>query len=486
MRAVKKYLLLISVFCLFMTIVRAQEQPPAPSAPKPVKVPAVSESKLANGLSVSVVQRSASPIVTVNFLVRRGASAEPENKAGLAYLTASMLSKGTKTRSATEIAEAIEFLGGSISSGASWNNSVVSVTVTSDKVAQAMAIMSDLILHPKFDQEELDLLKSQTLDGLAYNLKQPSSLAGYVASKYSFGEHPAGGTPASIASITKADIEEFYANNYLSDYSFLIFTGNITALKASAAARQYLGSMKKYVQNGPPAMRLMRLGLDQPASQALSRILVIDLPKSGQASVGYYKRNTGGGLRDTYFYEASVMNSVLGGGYSSRLNMEIRIKRGLSYGAGSNFAWRNGAMNFSARAQTKNESAAQVAELVLTELKRLTAETVSIDELTPRKSVLTGTFGRNLETSSGLATALAELYTFYVPSKELNSYVTKVNGVTGAQVRSFASQAMLGGDIVIVGDYSIFKDDLAKRFPGMKVEVISADDLDLSKDSLRK
>jgi zinc protease len=166
--------------------------------------------------------------------------------------------------------------------------------------------------------------------------------------------------------------------------------------------------------------------------------------------------------------------------------MEIRIKRGLSYGAGSSFAWRWNSMNFATRAQTKNESAAQVAELVLVELNKLTNTSVSGDELVPRKSVLSGNFGRNLETTVGLASALAELYTFGVPTSELNSYVTNVNGVTDEQIREFASRAILGGDIIIVGDYSILKDDLAKRFPDIKVEVIKAAELDLSKDNLRK
>ena len=465
----------------------AQETPPAPGAPKSVKVPAVQEKKLANGLTVAVVERNSVPLVTINLLVRSGASSEAANKAGLADITASMLTKGTTTKSATQIAEAVEFLGGSINSGAGWNSSFVSITVTSDKVDQAMAILSDVVLNPQFDEKELDLLKSQTLDGLTYNLKQPSSLANYVASKYSFNEHPAGGTPESIASITKGDIQAFYSKSFLSDLSVLIFTGNISTANASTAAQKYLGVMKKYVQQGEPSMRAERIGLpvgDVPRSAR--RILVVDLPKSGQASVGYYKPNQGVGRRDPMYYQASVMNSVLGGGYSSRLNMEIRIKRGLSYGAGSSFAWRWNAINFSTRAQTKNESAAQVAELVMQELNKLTDTLVTGEELLPRKSVLTGNFGRSLETTGGLANALADLYAFKIPATELNSYVSKVNGVTDAEIKEFSSRAILGGDIIIVGDYSIFKDDLAKRFPGITVDVIKADELDLSKDNLRK
>ena len=134
---------------------------------------------------------------------------------------------------ATQIAEAVEFLGGSINSGAGWNSSFVSLTVTSDKVEQAMAILADVVINPAFDQKELDLLKAQTLDGLTYNLKQPSFLANYAASKYSFYEHPAGGTPSSIASITTADVRSFHADEYVPASSVLIFTGDISLASAS-------------------------------------------------------------------------------------------------------------------------------------------------------------------------------------------------------------------------------------------------------------
>lgn len=470
-------LILLCVLCASAVNLFAQEQPPAPAAPKSVTVPAVKETKLKNGLTVAVVERKSSPLVTVYLLIKSGASAEGDDKAGLANLTADMLTKGTKTRSATQIAEEMEFLGGSINSGAGWNNSFVSITVTPDKLDKAMAILADVVLNPAFKQEELDLLKTQALDGLTYNLKQPSFLANYVASKYSFGEHPAGGTPGSLASITTSDVATFHSGNYRSDRAVLIFTGDILLTRAAAAAAKSLGNMK-----GSEELRGSGSDCDPGHPGPLfQRLLVVDLPNSGQAAVNYYKQIDCTGRKSSSFYPASVMNSVLGGGYSSRLNYEIRIKRGLSYGAGSNLGWRISRSNFATRTQTKNESAAEVVELVLAEIKRLTEGTIPAEELTPRKSVLTGGFGRNLETTNGLAGAAADLYSFGIPTSELNKYVGSVNAVTDAQIRDFAKANLLGGDVIIVGDYSVFKDDLAKRFPDMKVEVVKADGLDLSK-----
>jgi zinc protease len=458
--------------------IAAQETPPAPGTPRSVTVPPVQQEKLANGLTVAVVERKTVPLVTIQLLVKSGADSEPDDKAGLANLTADMLTKGTSTKSATQIAEAIEFLGGSINTGAGWNGSFLSLTVTSDKVEQAVAILSDLILNPKFDQKELDLLKTQALDELTYNLKQPSFIGGYAASKFSYAEHPAGGTPASIGAVTRADVAAFHHSNYLPNNSVLIFTGDISKADAAKIAGKAFSTWK-------PGSMAPKAVIKRAAGNG-GRILVIDLPKAGQAAVTYARPLSGIGRASDSYFPAIVLNAVLGNGYSSRLNMEIRIKRGLSYGAGSAFSWRPANSNFSARTQTENRSAAEVAELVMAELQKLKDTDVSAAELVPRKSVLTGNFGRDLETTAGLAGAVSDLYSFNIPTSALNTYMANVNAVRDAQIKSFAAENLAGGDIIIVGDYSIFKDDLAKRFPNTKIEVINAADLDLSKLGLIK
>jgi zinc protease len=247
-------LTLLAAFALFLCAstvqTLAQEVIPAPGSPRSVSIPAVKETKLKNGLTVAVVEKKGLPFVTVQLLVKRGADSEDKKKAGLANLTASMLTKGTKTKSATQIAEEIEFLGGSIFSSAGWQNSGVGMSITSDKFDQAMAIMSDVTLNPSFTKDELDLEKSQALDELTYNLTQPGFLANYAASKYSFGEHPTGGTPASLASITRNDVSDYYSKNYRPDESILIFVGDISQANATAAAGKYFGGWINPNRNG--------------------------------------------------------------------------------------------------------------------------------------------------------------------------------------------------------------------------------------------
>ncbi|MBA3692933.1 MAG: insulinase family protein, partial [Acidobacteria bacterium] len=340
--------------------------------------------------------------------------------------------------------------------------------------------------------------KTQTNDELNVSLKQPGSLASFVASRYTFGEHNAIGTPESLKSITQADITKFYRESYKPESAVLIFAGDISSEKANALAKKFFGTWKKTSQKLvkevpqiPDDSKGMIVISNLPIIQ---RILVIDLPNSGQAAVTYAKKLSEGRVScngnkcatDETFYPSAVANTVLGGGYSARLNSEIRIKRGLSYGASSNLASRSSQTNLLARAQTKNVSAAEVAELVAAEIGKLGSTNVETTELTPRQLTLTGAFGNSLETTDGLAAKLVELYTFGLSADELNSYMTSVRNVSAEQVKNFASANLNGGDIIIVGDAKTFMDDLKKRFPTQKIEVIAASDLDLNRDDLRK
>ncbi|MEQ1761990.1 MAG: pitrilysin family protein [Pyrinomonadaceae bacterium] len=463
----------------------AHAQLPEPGPARSVQVPAVKEATLKNGLKIAVVERRAVPSVSVTLQVNAGSDKEDAKKAGLARLTASLLTKGTKTRSANEIAEQSEFNASSVFGFAQWHSVNAGMTVLTSGFDTGMDIFADVVRNPTFPQSEVDLLKKQTLDGLKSQLSQSTSLASYASSVYSFREHPIGGTPTSIAGIGKIDIQTFYNKHYRPANSVLIFVGDITLQRATAEAEKYFGSWMN------PSMPVSSSGVVGSSAQSggpdvYSRFLVIDLPESGQASVNYFKPVYAGGRKSKDYYTASVLNSLLGGGYSSRLNQEIRIKRGLSYGARSFFSWRNGPPTFTVSTQTKDVSAAEVAELIVAELKRLSGTASEDLEFAPRKSVLTGSFGRSLETNSGIASAIAELYSMGVSTSELNAYMGSVDGVSSTDVKDYAKKFFIAGDIVIVGDYAKFKDDLAKRFPTTKIDVVKASDLDIESATLRK
>ena len=493
-------LLLLTAYCLPLT---AQELPPEPTSPRAVKIPKIVESKLPNGLKIIVVERKNVPLVSVNLMISGGAMDESDKLAGVTDMTASLLTKGTKTRNADAIAEQMEFLGSSIGGGANWMSTSVGFNATTDNLDKAMAIFADVVLHPTFPQSEIDLYKSQTIDELESSLKQPGTLGRYVAAKYTFGEHSIGGTPETIKAITRNNLLSTYKLNYSPLTSTLVFTGDITQLQAETIAKKHFGLWKNQIGRakiGTPAMATSMTMAEYAAMKTkeplFSRMLVVDLPKSGQAAVIYTQKLKDDGLNSYFrtnvtrtndnYYPASVANSLLGGGYSSRMNQEIRIKRGLSYGAGSSIAWRWGGGNFSTRCQTKTVSAAEVAELTLKEINRLVTEDASDAELTPRKNVLNGDFGREFETNSGISDQIENLLTFGLPMSNLNEYMQGNEKVTAQQVKDFALFNLKGGDIIIVGDYNDFKADLATRFPNQKVEVIKASELDLNSQTLRK
>jgi zinc protease len=499
----KKLMFSLCLCAFVVNFSYAQEPKPAP--PRPISVPKVLEERLPNGMRIVVVPRKNVPLVSVNLMVSAGASYIDEEKAGLTNMTASLLTKGTKTRNAEQIAQQMEFLGSSLYSSSNWENTNIGFNCTIDKLPQAMAILADVVKNPTFSQKELDLLKSQMKDDLTNRLKQPGTLARYVMAVYSFGETSIQGTPETIESITRKDILDVYKEAYKPENMTFVFTGDITKAQAKSAIIKSFGNrvlMPQTYKIGSAAggdstkyPTLEEYRQIKAKESLVKRFLVVDLPNSGQASVNYVKKIESDKYakkldldvrRDNNkYFDGSVANSLLGGGYSSRLNQEIRIKRGLSYGAGSSVDWRWDGGNFSTRCQTKTVSAAEVAEVTLKEIERLINEKATDAEITPRKNVLIGEFGRGFETNDGVNSEIQEYLTFGLEFEDMSTFKANIEKVSAQDVQDFALFNLKGGDLIIVGDYNDFKDDFAKRFPNAKVEVIKASELNLNSDTLR-
>ncbi|MDP3173284.1 MAG: pitrilysin family protein [Phenylobacterium sp.] len=458
----------------------AREPPPPIADPIAPTLPTPAERTLPNGLRVIVARSSDLPLVTADLTVRTGAWADPTGLAGAAGLTADMLSEGTKTRSAREVAREIEALGATLGAGAASDSTSVTLNVTPDKLAPAMAIMADVARNPAFAPEELERQRQLALDGLQVAYQEPGSVAAFVAAPVVFGGtpfgHPATGAPASIARIQTDDLVKLHATYFRPDNAVMVLTGDITAEDGFALASQVFGGWEK------PASRLP----DQPnvKADARPRAVAVDMPGTGQAAVTV----TGPAIArdDPAYYPGLVANAVLGGGYSARLNQEIRIKRGLSYGAGSALSARRTTGVFAARAQTKNESAAQVLDLIRAELDRLATQPAGPEELKARKSVLIGGFGRQLATTGGLADILGELALNGVPLGEIGAYTGKVEAIDAAQVQTFAARVLAPdkASVIVVGDAKAFEAELKTR--AANLEVIPIDQLDVESPTLRK
>lgn len=458
-----------------------QATPPPPAPPRSVQFPKPVEKTLPNGLRVIVIERAGAPLVAAQLLIRNGGEVDPPELAGLSNMTADLLTKGTQKRNATQIAEAIEALGASLDSSARWDASRISLNVMSSRIAPATEILADVVRHPTFTEEEIERLRQQTLDDLIVELGQPGSIARYVAARIVFGDAPYGkplnGTTESITRITRDDIIKFHSRYYRPDNAILVLGGDIKARDAFDLAQRYFADWKK------PAEPLPVITMSKPAALAGPRVIVVDKPDAGQAAV--LVARTGINRKDPDYFIGIVTNSVLSG-YSGRLNQEIRIKRGLSYGAGSSLEARRDVGPFSATAQTKNQSAAQVAELLINEVKRLSTEPVPDIEMTPRKAVVIGNFARNLETAAGLVSQVGGLALYGISFDQINQYIGNVQAITASDVQRFAG-ARLGAtetNIVVVGNGKEFLPELRKRYP--QVEVIPVGELDLNTALLRK
>ena len=457
-----------------------RQAPPPPAAAVAAILPRPVERTLANGLRVIVARTGDLPIITASLSVRGGAALDPKGQAGLAEVTAGLLTQGTPSRSASAIAAEVEALGGSIGAAAGYDSETISLSSLTATLPQGLPILADAARHPLFAQEELDRLRAQKINDLTVAMQDPATLGGMVMTTAVFAGgplgHPVSGTPASLARIDRAAVAAGHARLFRPDNAVLVITGGIDPEAAFALAQRDFGDWPRPA--GPPPAPPVPGPLSPP------RVVVVDLPGTGQAAVLVGGRSIG--RADPAYAAASVADHVLGGGYSARLNEEIRVKRGLSYGAGSriNF-WREVGL-FQAAAQTKNASADEVVGLILDQIRGLGAAPAPAGELAARKADLIGDFGRSAATSAGLGQMLSLRAVEGVDIGEVESHAGAIEAVTAAQAQAAAARVVdpNAASVVVVGDAKLFVEALGKRFPGRVV--IPADQLDLEAPGLRK
>jgi zinc protease len=452
--------------------------PPAPAAPVAARIPPTQERTLANGLRVIVATNEALPLVSAEVRVGYGSSADPRERIGVAGMTADLLMSGTATRGAADIARQIESLGAALDTGAGADSSAASLATRSDRVEQAFTVFSDVVQHPAFAEDELERVRQQALDGLSVALRQPGSISGFAMSRALFGTGPYGGVASerSLGAITRDDAAAFHAAHWRPDAAVLVISGDVTAEEGFALAQRHFGS---WARPATPAPAQPDASVGAPAP----RTIVVDLPQTGQASVAF---GTLGVPRTAADYLPGLLaTDVLGGGYSSRLNAEIRIRRGLSYGAFAGMSSRRAAAPIVASAQTRNDATVQVTNLMQAELNRMGDTLVPPAEINARKAALIGEFGRSVETTAGVAGEISALALFGLPLDRLSTYVSDVNAITADQVRAFADTHFdpARADVVVVGDAQIFWDQLRRQ--RRNAERIPVDELNLDTDSLR-
>ena len=387
-----------------------------------------------NGLTVLVQEQHTLPIVQIHALVKTGAAQDPPDKAGLANLVAGLLDEGTTTRSAHQIAEQIEFVGGALQAKAAEDFTTASARVLKKDVELGFDLLADILLHPAFADHELERIRSQILGEMQNEKDDPGKVAAKAFKQILFPSHPyrwpITGTEETLPKIKRADVVQFYAREYVPNQTILTIVGDITADQARAQLAKRFGAWKR----GGNSART--LAPPHQLEKSVVKLIEKDLTQATilMGHVGISRTNPD-------YYAVTVMNYILGaGGFSSRLMDSIRDNQGLAYHVGSHFEASLMPGPFIVSLQTRNESANQAIAGVVTELNRIREAPVIDQELSDAKAYLIGSFPLRVDTISKLAEVLALVELYGLGLDYFTRYPKLIEQVTKEDVLRVAKQ----------------------------------------------
>lgn len=445
----------------------AQErrQPPAPLPLEAAQFPPFVEFELDNGLRVVVVPSDKQPVLSLSLSVLAGSLFDPPGKAGTADLVAGLLTKGAGERTAEEIAEAIERVGGSLAASAGADYLSVDAAVLSGDRELAFQLMADAVLRPRFPESELELLRTQTLSALALARSQPDAIAGRLFARGVYGEHPYGrrADEFSVRGIARADLVKFHEDRLRPAQGLLVMAGAVDSAEAHRLARTYFAAWSGRGATPPPA---------RPAPQrARTEILLVHRPGSVQSNI--LVGNTTWMPTDTRSYALILANQVLGGAADSRLFQVLREEKGWTYGAYSSLGRVRGIGTFTANAEVRTEVTDSALVELLAQLRRLAAEPVPADELARQQETLTGRFPLQVETAAQVAGQVATARRLGLATDYVQTYRERLAGVTREQVQAAARAGMRADAalIVVVGDAPALQARLEAIAPVTTVDI---------------
>ena len=459
------------------------EKPPSPGAPHRAELPTPVERTLSNGLRAIVFQQRGGPkafgvpLVAAQLQVRAGSSAEAESEAGLASLMASLLTQGTARRGAVELAQTIDGLGARLDASSGYDATIVSVSALTNVFPTALALMDEVARTPAFAEHEVERVRAKAIGDLAFTYSNPSALARLVAQRTAFGGapygHPVAGTAETLAGLDRAKIVAYHERFFRPDNATLILGGDIAPDDAFAMIERQFGDWR-----APVAPLVAAPAAQTPSPR--SRVVIVDKPDAGRTAI--LVGRIGIARRAADYVDGVVATAVLSG-YSGRLNQEVRVKRGLSYGAGAQLLARRSPGVFLASTLVDHARVPEATEVILATLGGLAAEAPAETELVTRKATVTGSFSRSVETIDGIAGVLGELALYDVPLDDLGSYMPHVEAVTPAGVQAFvAAHVAREPFVVLVGDATKFAAAIAAVHAD--VTTIPFADLDLSRATL--
>lgn len=422
-------------------------RPPALGDPRPLTLPAVVTRELSNGLRLMIVEHHELPLADFVLVIKNGAETDQPGKLGTATLATSLLKEGTKTRSSLQIADQEAFLGVSIFAGSGWDATTLQMHTPTAQLDSALALFADIALNPSFPPNELERLRKNRLTSLLQMKDRGPQLANLAFAAVVFGEaaygRPTTGDEPSTNAIQRADVQRFYDTYFRPNDATLLVVGDVRPDDIERRVRALFGGWQR------AAVPATSYG--QPPAAKQTTIYVLDKPGAAQSS---FRIGTVGAARSTEdYFPLAVMNTILGGSFTSRLNTNLRETKGYTYGASSFFSMRRAPGPFTASAEVV---AAKTDSALLEFMKELRAirDTVSKDELEKTKRYLQLQLPGRFETTGGIAGQLSQLVPYDIPLEFYNGYTQRIGAVTQADVQRVARR-YLDPDrlaIVIVGD----------------------------------
>jgi zinc protease len=428
---------------------------PGPGTPRPYHFPAFGRTRLSNDLEVVAVDLPGRPLLAASLVFRRGAADEPPAVGGGTVLMARALSEGTRRHDAIELVEATERLGASLHAEATWDATIVSLDVPSERFEPALALLAEMASEPTFPEDEVSRLREERLNDLMQARVDPrrraeDAFASTIYAPSSPYSRSAGGSAETVEQLTPDALRATHARMFDPGQLVLVVAGDLSGMDVKAVAERTFGAWSAGAGVEGPTTIDATPARRQRIARAVHR------PGSVQTEI----RIGAPGLprRIPDFHAVSVMSAILGGLFDSRLNRKLREERGFTYGAGAGFELRRAAGPFAARAAVNTDATVPALEDALVELRRMRDEPVTEAEARGARDFLVGVFPLRFETAGAVAGALTGLVVHGLPDDELTVYRPKIEAVTiddiaGAAQRHLDVERMA---IVLVGDVDAF------------------------------
>ena len=442
---------------------------PAPS----LKLPAIQKTKLANGLPVWLVEHHEVPLAQVNLIVRSGSAADPIGKYGIGNLTAAMLDEGAGPRSALELADAIDFLGANVATTSTFDLSAIRLSVPVARLGDALPLMADIALRPTFPAAELERLRKERLTALLQAKENVAGLVQLAFPRVVYGPiHRYGtsatGLPPALEAMTVDDLRAFYRGHYRPDNATLIVVGDVTQASLMPMLEKTFGVWKN------EGMRPLDAAVPTAPQLTKRQVFLVDKPGAVQSQI---RIGWVGVPRSTPDYVAlEVLNTVLGGSFTSRLNQNLREKHGYTYGASSAFDMRGSAGPFLATAGVQTDKTGDALKEFFIELDGILAQ-IPADELEKAKNYVALSFPGEFETTGDLARKLEDLVVHNLPEDTYANFVSAVTRLTAADLQRAAARYIQPEKmaVVVVGDRSAIEGPIRGLNLG-PIQIVPIDD----------